>query len=180
MQEPRRSLFGSIDTAGCVIAMALATSVGCVIAPTEGEKVTTQVPFHIQGYAQHFDRITMQLYDQCDGIWRDQDSTLASFDASFPAGYWNNSPELHFYEMWPILPEVCIFRRDNCATGDYCAYMRLREDAIDGSNTSSYLYRGNDASLGCTLAQLGQGVDFYTASFNCGYDSSVITLHSDL
>ncbi|HEY6176092.1 MAG TPA: hypothetical protein VIX73_16675 [Kofleriaceae bacterium] len=180
MKEPRRPLFAAIGIACWVIAMAVATSTGCVIAPTEGQQVTPHVPLHIQGYALHFDLVTMELYDQCAGVWSDQDTTLASFDPSLPAGYWNNSPELHFYEMWPIMPEVCFFSRDNCPTGDYCAYMRLREDAIDGSNTSTYLYRGNDASLGCTLGQLGQGVDFYTAGFNCGYNSTVITLHSGL
>ena len=177
MQEPRRPLFASIGIACWAVAIVVATSAGCVIAPTEGQKVTTKVPFHIQGYALHFDLVTMELYDQCVGVWSDQDTTLASFDPSFPAGYWNNSPELHFYEIWTILPEPCFFSRDNCTTGDYCAYMRLREHSLDGS---SYLYRGDDASLGCTLGQLGQGVDFYTAAFNCGYNNTVITLHSDL
>lgn len=179
MSKPRRPLFASTAIACWMAAMALTANVGCAIAPTEGQTVTTNYPFHVQGYAEDFELVTVEMYDQCSGTWVDQDTTLSSFDASFPAGYWNSSPELHYYEIWMMMPGVCYFRTDNCPSPHACGYMRLRQDAIDGSGNTRYLYGGEETSLGCTLAQLGQGVDFYTASLNCGYDNTVITLHTD-
>lgn len=180
MKEPRHPLFAARGFVCQLVAMAVAAGAGCITQPYEGARVTKNSPIHIEGYAQTWDLVTLELYNTCVGLWEDNAVTLSSFDPSFPAGYWTNSPELHFYEFDTLFPSACHFDSTSpiCTTGGDCVYFRVRVDSFD--HGSSYLYRGNaDTSLGCTLGQLGIGADFYTAAYNCGYNNTVLILRSN-
>jgi hypothetical protein len=171
MKEPRNSVFASTVIACRVAVLAVVASAGCVITPYEGQEVS-RYGFELQGYAQTFELVTVEAYSLCSQRWVDNATTVSAQNADFPAGYWNNSPELHPYAVTVLLNDSCYWG-PGCDPRRYCAHIRVRE-GYQGSTV--YHYRGGQSSLSCDIQQLGAGTDFYTAGFNCGFDNTVITL----
>ena len=147
-------------------------------APYEGEEVSRIGGFKVQGYAKTWSIVTVEAFNQCNQRWEDNGTAGTTAAPAFPAGYWNNSPELHAYQVNVLLWDTCYWSSECDAPGFYCGYIRVREGYPFEDTT--YLYRGRQASLACDIGQLNAGVDFYTAGFNCGFDNTVLTLHTHL
>jgi hypothetical protein len=158
-----------------MIAALLVVTTGCVLAPYELEHFGPNSTIPVQGVARSASiQITVEAFNKATGVWDDIASTTSAATPTVSAGTWNGSPDLFFYSFSVQIPNPCYWDA-SCSfpAGDFTAKIRVREGPRDNA---FYELRGAFDSLSCAQGRLGNGEDFVSAGYNCGYNDTVITL----
>lgn len=164
---------------------ALLSTAACVVSPYNGQVLdTVHSTFTVSGFGNVGSaQIVVEAKNQRTGAWEQIATTTTAAtpiitDRTFPG---TNTPNLYYYSIANVAVSRAASPSTLCRWSSTCriepsdvdAEVRVRQLSNGGSRE---LFVGERDTQQCVQARLEDGEDFYASSYECGYDTTVLSL----
>lgn len=165
-------------------AAALLLGNACVVGPYNDYNIgSAHSTFTVSGFGQYpSSQIVIEAKNKKTNVWEQIGTTTTAASAivngnTYPG---TNTPDLYYYSKANVAVSLVSKPTTWCRWDSTCAInrfstaeLRVRELSAQGE---LQLYTGEESSQACVQARLGEGDDFYAASYECGYDTNTLRL----